>query len=79
MDPTNKEIFEAIVKLDKFVVTSTKFDTFTLAVTIISFIFLIVGFSYTIYQNVKLHKLLKTTMDEAPVADGGANTTTSKK
>lgn len=72
MDPTNKQILDAVNTLDKFVRSSTKFDTFTLAITIISFVFLIVGSSYTIYQVVRLHKLFQTAVDDAAATETNA-------
>ena len=78
MDPPRKAEEQILAKIDalhEFVRSSTKFDTLTLAITIISFVFLIVGSSYTIYQVVRLHKLFKNAIDDATADDGGANTT----
>lgn len=60
-------LLNAIDDLHAFVKASTRYDTAILYITFISFGVMIVGIGSTIWQIVRVHKLIKNvTSDDAP-------------
>jgi len=70
-------LLSAIGDLHAFVKASTRYDTAIMYITFISFGVMVVGIGSTIWQIVRMHKMIKNIARSPPDNDDAATTTTS--